>query len=84
MRPACLPFLGAIAFISPLLSLSTAAQHSITQALRDRHVATPGRNLKAATKAANLVKRHLNFYTSNELDMSYSESRSIVLKHFVS
>jgi len=66
--------LSTLCFISPFLRLSVNARLSVAQALRERDASGPGRNLKAATKAASLIKRHTSFFTTNELDMTYTES----------
>ncbi|KAF2689267.1 hypothetical protein K458DRAFT_427471 [Lentithecium fluviatile CBS 122367] len=67
--------LGALSLLSPFLNLAASA-HSVAQLLRERDASSPGRHLKAANRAANLVKRHTNFFTSNELDLIYTERQT--------
>jgi hypothetical protein len=76
MLPTFFALLSTFFLISPFLSLSVSARLSVAQALRERDASGPGRNLKAATKAASLAKRHTNFFTTNELDMAYTESKA--------
>jgi hypothetical protein len=73
------PLLGILSLIFPFLEVASSAQlPSVAQALQQRDASTLDRQLKAATKAANLAKRHTNFFTTNELDLHYIERKKQV------
>jgi len=65
------------------LVLSTLAQSpgkhvaSLNSSLRQRSLSNPDRELKAATKAVHLSKRHASFFTTTQLELVYAESKSM-------
>jgi hypothetical protein len=68
--------LGTLLLLLSFLNLAASVQvPSVAQVLRERDASTPGRQLKAATKAINLAKRHTDFFTTEELDLHYIESK---------
>ena len=52
----------------------------LAKALRERAATGLNRELKAATKAAHLEKRHSTIFTVTQVDLSYAESKSTAIR----
>ena len=71
-------FLAVVLYLTVQLLDCPVSAHatSLAKALQERSSSAPGRQLQASTKISSLAKRHNNFITTSEVELTYAEGKN--------